>query len=214
MPVAVERPVALVELATEHDLPQVAEVFADAFAESVRHVYGRPANPPALTEIFRLCLAAEPEAFFVARDGARVTGYCFAPQRVRRLWSAFFSRGFAGRWLLLLVTGRFGVGWREIGRLLPDKLSFLSTATRANLGGDARILSVGVRTEDQGKGIGRALLQQALDRFDRLGEPLVQLEVRPWNEPALRLYLRYGFVETGRSRDSQGEWIVMSRRRG
>ncbi|HHW13901.1 MAG TPA: GNAT family N-acetyltransferase, partial [Firmicutes bacterium] len=57
-----------------------------------------------------------------------------------------------------------------------------------------------------------ALVAAALARFDRLGVPVVQLEVRPWNDPALHLYTSLGFVETGRTRDTQGEWVVMSRR--
>ncbi|MDI6871953.1 MAG: hypothetical protein QME79_11525 [Bacillota bacterium] len=58
-----------IECAAESDLAQVAEVFAEAFEPSIRHVYGRAENPPAVVELFRLCLAAEPEAFLVARDG-------------------------------------------------------------------------------------------------------------------------------------------------
>lgn len=201
-----------VDLAGASDLAQVAEVFAEAFADSIRHVYGYAANPPAIVELFRVCLAAEPDALFVARENGRVIGYCFAPEKVRRLWGVFFSRGFACRWVAGFFTGRLGVGWVQVRRLLPDKLAFLTTAVRTGLGGDARILSVGVRREAQGRGVGRALVAAALERFDRLGVPVVQLEVRPWNGPALHLYTSLGFVETGRTRDTQGEWVVMSRR--
>ncbi|MDI6871954.1 MAG: N-acetyltransferase [Bacillota bacterium] len=141
-------------------------------------------------------------------------GYCFAPERVRRLWGVFFRRGFAWRWVAGFFSGRLGVGWAHLRRLLPDKLAFLASAVRTGFGGDARILTVGVRRSEQGRGIGRALVGAALERLDRLGVPLVQLEVRPWNEPALHLYTSLGFVETGRARDTQGEWVVMSRRSG
>lgn len=213
MPIARACPAPLIAQATEADLPQVAEVFVEAFAESIRHIYGEVTNPPALAEIFRLCLAAEPEGFFVAREGGRVSGYCFAPERMRRLWSTFFARGFAWRWTVDFFTGRLGVGWAQIGRLLPDKFAFLGSAARTGFGGDARILSLGVRREAQGRGVGRALLEAALARFDGLGVPVVRLEVRPWNAPAVHLYARCGFVETGKTRDTQGEWLVMSRRR-
>lgn len=205
--VTVERP-------RERDLPGIAQIFADAFVESVRHVYGYAAHPPVIQELFRLCLTAEPGGFFVARaESGRLLGYCFAPRRVSRLWGAFFSRGFAFRWAVKLVAGQLGVGWAQVRRVLPDKASFLKTALTHGQGSGARILSLGVSPAAQGRGVGGALLKAALDRFDELGEPEVQLEVRPWNEPAVRLYRRSGFVETGRTRDTQGEWLVMLRRR-
>jgi ribosomal protein S18 acetylase RimI-like enzyme len=191
----------------------VAAVFVEAFTDSVRHVYGRVTNPPAVAEMFRLCLAAEPEGFFVAREAGRILGYCFAPERVRRLWGVFFAGGFLWRWAGLFFTGRLGVGWAQIRRLLPDKFSFLGTAARTGFGGDARILSLGVSEAARGRGVGRALLEAALARFDRLGVPVVQLEVRPWNDPAVHLYDSLGFVAVGETRDTQGAWQVMSRRR-
>lgn len=212
MPAAMPVPAFRMDLAAEADLAQVAEVFADAFRESVRHVYGRPANPPAVLELFRLCLAAEPGAFFVAREGSRVTGYCFAPQRVRRLWGVFLFRGFAWRWAGWLLRGRLGVGWAELRRIIPDKLAFLITAARTRFGGDARVLSIGVRRDAQGRGVGGALLAAALGRLDRLGVPVVHLEVRPENAPALRLYERFGFERVGKCRDTKGEWVIMARR--
>ncbi|MGE5507026.1 MAG: GNAT family N-acetyltransferase [Chitinophagales bacterium] len=200
--------------ATERDLPRIAEIFADAFDESVRHVYGYAARPPAIAEMFRVCLAAEPGGFFVAREESGLAvGYCFAPRRVSRLWGVFFSRGFIWRWAAKLVSGQLGVGLAQVRRLLPDKASFLQTALSHRQGGGARILSVGVSSAAQGRGVGTALLKAALGRFDALGEPEVSLEVRPWNEPAVRLYRRHGFVEIGRTRDTQGEWVVMRRKR-
>jgi len=37
----------------------------------------------------------------------------------------------------------------------------------------------------------------------------VRLEVRPDNHPALQVYQRWGFVPSGVTRDSQGEWLIM-----
>jgi len=39
--------------------------------------------------------------------------------------------------------------------------------------------------------------------------PEVRLEVRPWNAPAIALYRNTGWREVGRTRDLEGEWIVM-----
>lgn len=45
--------------------------------------------------------------------------------------------------------------------------------------------------------------------FKFKGRQAIKLEVRPQNAAAIRIYSEYGFVEKGRTRDLQGEWIVM-----
>lgn len=60
-------------------------------------------------------------------------------------------------------------------------------------------LGMGVAADARGRGIGHALLQEALrlgfERFER-----IELEVFASNTRALALYLRAGFVEEGRRR--------------
>lgn len=74
---------------------------------------------------------------------------------------------------------------------------------------EARILSIAVSPEMRGRGIATRLVDHALERFRHRGIKRVRLEVRPWNEPALRVYSRLGFETVGVTRDSQGEWAVM-----
>jgi RimJ/RimL family protein N-acetyltransferase len=47
------------------------------------------------------------------------------------------------------------------------------------------------------RGIGRALLEQAVDWARDAGVRKLELHVFPWNEPALRLYERFGFEREG-----------------
>ena len=45
--------------------------------------------------------------------------------------------------------------------------------------------------------MGRALLDEALAWARRSGVRKLELHVFPWNEPAIRLYERYGFESEG-----------------
>ena len=51
------------------------------------------------------------------------------------------------------------------------------------------------------RGIGRALLEQAVAWAREAGVLKLELHVFPWNEPALRLYEAFGFEREGLRRD-------------
>jgi [ribosomal protein S18]-alanine N-acetyltransferase len=66
--------------------------------------------------------------------------------------------------------------------------------------GEAHLLNVCIRREDQGSGHGRALVRHLLERA-RSGADMVFLEVRPSNPVAIRLYESLGFNEIGLRRN-------------
>lgn len=72
-------------------------------------------------------------------------------------------------------------------------------------------IGMGVRTSAQRRGVGTALMQACVDHADRwLGLRRLELEVYADNEPALRLYRRFGFEEEGLLRRyalRDGAWI-------
>lgn len=190
----------------------VAHVFAEAFPDSIDHYFDRPPDPRVVAEPFKLCLAAEPDAFFVADEGeGRIAGYIYAPARTSRLVSTALLDGFLFRWFVGWVSGRYGIGWAPVRSLIANQLDFWRSAVRPKVQADARILSVAVRPAHQGHGIAGKLCTLALQRLDRLGAIPVRLEVRPDNEPAVRLYSHLGFHEVGRTSDSQGDWLIMLR---
>lgn len=63
--------------------------------------------------------------------------------------------------------------------------------------GEAHILNLCVRTELQGRGLSRQVLDHLLQLAASLQAQTVFLEVRLSNQPALRLYASAGFCEVG-----------------
>ena len=81
---------------------------------------------------------------------------------------------------------------------------------------ELRINNIALRPELQGTGIGTWFLGRILSDAHDHGCRIAQLEVRPSNEVARRLYRRHGFKEIGRRRNYysvEGEdAILMSRK--
>jgi ribosomal-protein-alanine N-acetyltransferase len=63
---------------------------------------------------------------------------------------------------------------------------------------EAEILTVAIRPDCRGRGYSRSLLSRHLDELSRRGVGQVHLEVEVGNAPAIALYRRLGFRETGR----------------
>lgn len=194
-------------LAQETDLPGIAAVFLAAFPDSVRHYVGRTPPPAAVIDLFALCLRAEPDAFRVAVLDGRIAGYIFAPAslaRVARIARAELPR-LAWRWL----SGQYRLGLRPVWVAVRNALGFLHDLRRRELAVAARVLSVAVDPTAQGHGIGSALLRQGIEALRARGIGRIRLEVRPGNAPAVHLYAKLGFHPRGRTRDTQGEWLIM-----
>ena len=65
---------------------------------------------------------------------------------------------------------------------------------------EAHLLTIAVRRDWQGRGIGRMLMDNVFAVARGIGAASILLEVRPSNERALDMYRRYGFAEIGRRR--------------
>lgn len=62
---------------------------------------------------------------------------------------------------------------------------------------EAHIVTIAVRESHRRRGIGEKLLLAALDLARERNESVVTLEVRVSNEPAIKLYEKYGFEQVG-----------------
>jgi len=94
-------------------------------------------------------------------------------------------------------------------RTLQNKVFFLFHGQRFRTKGDAQLLNIAVDPSAQGRGIAKQLVAAGLEALRELHVPEVRLEVRPSNLSAIALYQRTGWREVGRTRDLEGEWIVM-----
>lgn len=63
---------------------------------------------------------------------------------------------------------------------------------------EAHLLNISLRRDLHGKGLGRTLLEKAVAVARGQGAVSMLLEVRPSNQRALQVYLRYGFLQVGR----------------
>jgi ribosomal-protein-alanine N-acetyltransferase len=104
----------------------------------------------------------------------------FGPER----WSAamFWNELASGHYYRIARDGREIVGYAGLAVTGPD---------------EAWVQNIAVRRDRQHTGIGSALLTDLLAEAARRGATRVLLEVAVDNEPARRLYERYGFVPVG-----------------
>lgn len=65
-------------------------------------------------------------------------------------------------------------------------------------GGQSDLLTIAISPDQQGKGLGRNLLDHIEQRAEALGADTLFLEVRESNKSAIRLYESAGFNELGR----------------
>ncbi len=65
------------------------------------------------------------------------------------------------------------------------------------IGDEIHINNVSVMPEERGRGLGGMLIEEMLQRMPALGASVCTLEVRANNEPAIRLYEKYGFMKEG-----------------
>ena len=88
-------------------------------------------------------------------------------------------------------------------------------ATYAYVPSDGRcwVVHLMVDERSQGHGVGRAALEQLLQRMtDESAGAAIAVAVSPDNAPAIRLYEEFGFVDTGRRQN--GELILRRAARG
>jgi len=156
----------------ERDLTQATEIERDAFPTLFPPTSFRRELKNRLARYLVACCLEDPPE--LAQKPAE------SPTRITRLW-----RSAASLW-----NGR-PIAWQP-GQ--PYIVGFLGTWYMHD---EAHIVSVGVRSDYRGFGIGELLLIGAIEQAQRRRMQAVTLEVRVSNYVAQNLYKKYGFQEMG-----------------
>ena len=109
------------------------------------------------------------------------------------------ARAYGYPWTLTIFRDCLRMGYECWVQLATDRI--VGHFVLAMGPGEAHVLNLAVHPDWHDRGLGRALLQRALERGERLGAESVFLEVRPSNRPAVHLYRSEGFRRIGRRRD-------------
>jgi RimJ/RimL family protein N-acetyltransferase len=139
-----------------------------------------PADAPALVELGNE-VGSEPEGWLISADGWRSVA------EERRYLRAL--RRFPHAAVFVAEDEA-----RIVGRLSLSRDQHPASAHVADLG-------LMVAAGHRGRGIGRALLDAAVEWARAAGITKLELHVFPHNEPAIRLYERYGFEREGYRRN-------------
>ncbi len=141
----------------------------------------RPAEPGDAEALTRLAeaVSAEPEAWLISSNGEwRSVG------DERRYLKALRRYPHAAVFVAERSDGAL------VGRLSVARDQHPASSHVADLG-------LMVAHDARGQGIGTALLQAAVDWARDAGIRKLELHVFPWNEPAMRLYEKFGFEREG-----------------
>ena len=141
----------------------------------------RPADPGDAEALTRLAeaVSGEPEAWLISADGEwRSVG------DERRYLKAVRRYAHAAVYVAERSDGAI------VGRLSLARDTHPASSHVADLG-----LMVAIDARRQG--VGRALLEAAVEWAGVSGIRKLELHVFPWNEPAIQLYERFGFEREG-----------------
>ncbi|MHB0977425.1 MAG: GNAT family N-acetyltransferase [Candidatus Aquicultorales bacterium] len=199
----------MIRKAQPYDLPSVASIYKRAFPDSIEHIFGKEPSDQPFIDIYRFLLDEFPDYFLVEEEEGKVVGYVVAPPDVSALVKDAVLKGYVLRWSWRWMRGRYGFGLTPVGVLLADKWAFLRSKDKASESSDARILSIAVDPDRQGKGLGKKLTKVGMELLDRAGADKIMLEVREQNERAKHIYKKLGFHEVGSFRDKGGVWVQM-----
>lgn len=173
-----------IDLMQKRDAGQVAALHAATITEGFLLRLGRR----FLRQMYLGVAEDEHSVVYVARAGDRVLGFCAYSEDV----SAMYKRVLRSRWWRL--------GWASVPNSLNpfvlkevlDTLRYPAKQAAVDLP-PAEILSIGVDASTRGGGVGRKLLDRALEHARAAGQTRVKVLAGAKLAGANAFYQRYGF---------------------
>lgn len=193
------------ETGSIRDTRQIAAVYSRAFSDSVQFFFAEK-KPALLLEMlelsFRIVFLWGGQAVVAKSGDGNIYGYC--------LYSSTQLKGGKDLWGLISAGLRLltKISAKEAARLAYNKIMMSTSAERRGRSRSprARIISIAVDPAEQARGLGTGLLCAALTELE--GQS-VALNVRSDNAAGRRLYQEAGFAVCGRTKDLQGEWLML-----
>jgi ribosomal protein S18 acetylase RimI-like enzyme len=162
------------------DAAAVAALHAERIGEGFLVTLG----PRFLTRLYRRVALSQAAVLVVAEDDDRIVGFVAATTSTRRFYGDFFRHdavpaGLAAAPAIIRAPRRV---WETLryGSADDDLPA-------------AEVLSVAVAADAEGRGIGGALLNAALEELAQAGAPAARVITAVGNDPALAMYERAGF---------------------
>lgn len=160
-------------------------------------------------QVWRFLHRIAGNGFIAARVDGTLVGYAIFVPSLKEVQRRALLSGEVFRWSWHAVrNGEFN--FRSLIRIVQNKAMFVAGGQRFRTRGDSQLLNVAVEPSAQGRGIAQQLVREGLRSMREAGVKEVRLEVRPWNEAAVSVYRKTGWREAGRTRDREGEWLVMT----
>ena len=190
------------------EIPLAIDIFQRAFADEHRSRYREDARPSVLADVWQFLHAIAPGGFIAARDDGKLVGYAIFVPSLKEVQRRAVLSGAVLRWSWkALLRGELRP--HAVSRIVRNKILFVSSGQRFRSKGDAQLLNVAVDPHAQTRGLATQLVRSGMAAMRNANVPEIRLEVRPWNKPAIAVYEKTGWREAGRTRDLEGEWLVM-----
>ena len=142
-------------------------------------------------QLYKGICGCESAFCLVARKNDKVLGFIAGAESVGGLYkSVLLRRGL----LMSVYLARFIFSARTIKKIFQTLLYPSKTAEEYP---PAEVLSVAVTPQARRKGVGRALMQAAMEEFRRRGIDQLKVAVAESNGPANRYYVKEDFQQSG-----------------
>lgn len=160
-------------------------------AERISEGFLSHLGPRFLARLYRRITLVPDSFLLVAERHGDTVGFIAGSADVSGLYRSFVVRD--GIPAALGSAGHLIVGWRRVVETLRH-----GSANGAGTGRGAELLAIAVQHDQSGRGTGQMLVEAFLTEVSRRGHTAAHVVVGADNSPAISLYRRAGFAESGR----------------
>ncbi|MGB9642905.1 MAG: GNAT family N-acetyltransferase [Candidatus Ratteibacteria bacterium] len=192
------------------DLREVARLYIDGFKYQLHTIFGRHIPEKIFIDFLSRVRKFEKNGFIIACENKEIIGFTIMSVNPFNLYGKIFLLSFFPS-VFSLISGKYrGICFHRALKSFFDFVRFSQKSSIANkkYKDAGQVITMVVCETMRGRGIGGHLLLQGLDYLKKY-KKFVKLEVRQDNLPAIHLYKKNGFIETGVIHSKVGSSFVM-----